>query len=258
MEKPAHTQSVERYESDEISLVDLAKVLIKWRKLEFAVWALCVIAGLVYAVLTPHTFDFRSVYQMAMSGNNPVESPAGLISEIENSYEPAAYQKLANGSASAPVNSLNINISNPNSTGLIVIHTTADKGKSKVVRSLHDQILQNVEKEQSEWLKRKQNALQGQLKVIDQQISNLQIAGNKGERVGAEIAAAMSQKSNIQQSIAELAKGQVLVLGQSSLRPVGHSHALIVVLAFVLGAILSIVVGFMAEFVEIVKASYQD
>lgn len=258
MEKSAHTQSVDCYESDEISLVDLVKVLIKWRWLEIAVWALCMIAGVAYAVLAPHTIDFKSVYQVAMDGNKPLESPAEVISKIKYSYEPDAYQELVREGASETVSSLNVNISNPGSTSLIVINTKATKSKAKAVHSLHDQIFQSVEREQGDRLKQKQNTLRAQLKAIDQQMGVLQVAGNKGEKVGTEIAAAMALKSSIQQNLAELAKGQVLVLGQSGSKSVGHSRALFVVLAFVLGVILSMLVGFMAEFVGVVKASYRN
>lgn len=256
MERSNFKPSVSNGESDEISLVDLARIVIKWRKLELALWALCFFAGLAYVLLMPHSFEFSSVYQMAMDGDKPLEPPAGLLSKIDNYYEPALYQQFSKGAGESPASSIKVNLSNPASTALVVIHSVAPKSKAKLVQSLHQQLLTKIEDEQNQLLNRKKNMLKAQLTAFNEQLKDLK--QGSGEGLSATIASTMSQRSAAQQTLANLSGGQALVLAQPSLQPKGPRRALVILLSLVLGAFLALLAGFGAEFVALVKASYRD
>lgn len=256
MEKSDRNSSFSEYQSSEISLVDLAKIVIKWRKIEFAVWVLCFLVGLAYVLLTPRTFEFSSVYQMAMNGDKPIEPPAGLLSKIENFYEPALYQTFSKSAGESSVNAIKLNISNPKSTALVVIHSVLPKSKMKLVRSFHQQLLEKIGNEQTHLLNRKESALKSQLKTLDEQLNELKQGSGQG--LATSIASTMEQRNDVQQTLNNLSDGQSLVLAQPSLKPKGPRHALVILLSLILGLFLALFAGFGAEFVAVVNASYRD
>jgi len=255
LEKSDCSSSLAEHESNEVSLVDLAKIVIKWRKLELAIWALCFFAGLAYVLLTPRTFEFSSVYQMAMNGDKPIEPPAGLLSKIENFYEPALYQEFSKTAGESSVNAIKLNISNPESTALVVIHSVLPKSKTKLLRSLHQQLLEKIENEQNQLLNRKESTLKSQLKALDEQLKELRQGSGQG--IATSIASTMDQRNNVQQTLDNLSAGHSLVLAQPSLKPKGPRSTLVILLSLILGAFLALMAGFCAEFVALIKASYR-
>ncbi|WP_097460141.1 hypothetical protein [Mangrovitalea sediminis] len=257
MEKFDRSSSAAGYGSSEISLVDLAKIAIKWRKLEFIILALCFFAGLAYVLLVPRSFEFSSVYQMATGGDQPLEVPAALLAKIEDYYEPAVYQQLSEGSGKSPASEIKLDVSNPSSTTLVTIRSIGPKSKIKLVQLLHQKMLKKIDEEQSQLLARKESTLNAQLKALDEQLKILG-QGRSGDGGAAVVASTIGEKNDVQQALANLAGGQVLVLAQPSQKPKGLSRALVLLLSLLLGAFLALLAGFGAEFAALVKASYRE
>ncbi|HHI93652.1 MAG TPA: hypothetical protein ENK04_09105 [Gammaproteobacteria bacterium] len=99
---PTHEQNLlpHLYENgyeDEINLVDLWLVLVKHRTLMVAVVVLCVLAGIMFALLVPPKYQYSTSIELGtrLSGNNVVviESPETLLAKIQESYIPLARQQ---------------------------------------------------------------------------------------------------------------------------------------------------------------------
>ena len=254
MEKAKYEYALSNRGSDEISLVDLARIIIKWRKLECSILIFFFLAGLVYVLLVPRSYEFSSVYQMAADGDKPLEAPTGLISKIKNFFEPGVYQQLSKQGNESSVGSIKINISNPDSTYLIVLHSLAPKSRKSAVRSLHEQLLKRIEGEQKKLYQRKKNALNAQLKSLSGQLNELRQATGDGQ--AASIASTLSQRNNVQEHLADLSQGQSLVLAQPSLKPKGHGYMIVMLLSLLFGGGGALLAGFVAEFVALVSGSY--
>ena len=256
LEKSDRISSLAGYESAEVSLVDLAKIVIKWRKLELAIWALFFFAGLAYVLSTPSSFEFSSVYQVAMNGDKPLEVPEGLLSKIKNFYEPEVYQQLSKDSVESPASGIKLNISSPDSSALVVIRSVAPKSNIKDVQLLHQQLVKMIDEEQSRLLTLKQNALKAQLKTLEEQLKVLRQGDGQG--LAAAILSTVGEKNKIQQTLTNLSGGNTLVLAQPSRKPIGPKRTLVLVVSLLLGAFVALLAGFGAEFVALVKASYSE
>jgi uncharacterized protein involved in exopolysaccharide biosynthesis len=99
---PAHEQRLppQYYESgfeDEINLVDLWLVLAKRRTLIATVAGLCVLAGLMLALLMPPTYQYSTSIEIGTRLNGTdvtvIESPETVLAKVQESYIPQARQQ---------------------------------------------------------------------------------------------------------------------------------------------------------------------
>ena len=99
---PTHEQNLlpHLYESgyeDEINLVDLCVVLVKRRILVAVVVALCVLTGMMFALLIPAKYQYSTSIELGtrLGGESVVviESPETLLAKIQESYIPLARQQ---------------------------------------------------------------------------------------------------------------------------------------------------------------------
>ena len=87
--------SAPRYQDDEISLVDLAKILVKRWKALVIIFTVVVLAALAYALLTPRTYSYTSIYSVAEEEpGEALEAPKAMVAKAQNLYLGPETRKL--------------------------------------------------------------------------------------------------------------------------------------------------------------------
>ena len=94
---PIHEQNLPAYyQEDEINLVDLWLVLEKRKLVLVGVAVACVLAGLLYAVVVPRSYQYSTSIEIGtrLSGTEltVMESPETVLAKVKESYIPLAQQ----------------------------------------------------------------------------------------------------------------------------------------------------------------------
>lgn len=179
---PPHEQNLSShlYENsyeDEINLVDLWLVLLRHRTLMAAVTAVCLLAGLLFALLVPPKFQYSTSIELGtrIDGANVsvIESPETLLAKIQESYIPLARQQyLSKHSTTGGVPKIEARV--PKGSQIIVLsskgsesrgadHKSVQQAVVDMVQQDHDRIV-NVLRKETEILQNKAVAKLEELK----------------------------------------------------------------------------------------------
>jgi uncharacterized protein involved in exopolysaccharide biosynthesis len=253
---PPHDPSASRQYEDEISLVDLATILVRRWKTMAAIFILVVAAALAYALLAPRAYTYSSIYNVAeQSPGAPLESPESLVAKAENLYlGPVTRQLLAEtGLAALP---FDVEIDNPEQTLIVTLSSQANKSNEELVAKLHQEILERLQLGQENRVERRIESMQRQLANARQSLEAVRESSSLG---AAEVTASlMGRIANLEASLEDMGHGEIGQVAIQSLEPAGTGRSLIVALGIVLGAILALIGAFIAQFVSLVRSSLKD
>jgi len=130
---------------DEINLVDLWLVLMKHRALIAAVVVVCVLAGVMFALLAPAKYQYSTSIELGarLDGENDVvviESPETLLAKIQESYIPLARQQyLAEHSAVEGV--LKVEARIPKGSQIIVLSSKGPEDAGVVHKTVQQSVV---------------------------------------------------------------------------------------------------------------------
>ncbi|APE32091.1 lipopolysaccharide biosynthesis protein [Halomonas aestuarii] len=246
---------------DEISLVDLAKILIKRWKLMTVTFLIIVLGALAYALMMERTYEFVSLYQVAEQATTDnkeigaLEPPATVVAKTSNLYLGSVTRQILadEGMASLPFET---SVSNPEDTLLVRLASQAAEANAAMVKSLHAQVLERIETDQQALLERRREAMQRQLVSAER---SLELANESTSPSAAELVASYSQRvADIQDRLAQLQEGQVVQTATQSLSPMGTSRSLVMALAIVLGGMSAVIMAFLSQFAVAVRESLQE
>ncbi|PRY67396.1 Wzz/FepE/Etk N-terminal domain-containing protein [Halomonas ventosae] len=241
---------------DEISLVDLAKILIRRWKLMAVTFLVIVLGALAYALLMERTYEYVSLYQVAEEGpGDGLEKPASVVAKTSNLYLGAETRQLLDdeGLESLPFVT---SVSNPEDTLMVKLVSQAAEANAAVAESLHAKVLERIEQGQQAQFERRREALQRQLESTER---SLELAKESTSPSAAELVASYSQRvADIQDRLAQLQEGQVVQTAVKSLKPTGTSRSLVMALAIVLGGMLAVMMAFLSQFAVAVRESFQE
>jgi len=150
---PTHEQNLlpHLYENgyeDEINLIDLWLVLMKHRTLMAAVVALCILAGIMLALLVPAKYQYSTSIELGtrLSGENNVvviESPETLLAKIQESYIPLAWRQYsAEHSAMEGVPKIEARI--PKGSQIIVLSSEGSEGDGLMHKGVQQSVINTV------------------------------------------------------------------------------------------------------------------
>lgn len=244
------------YHDDEISLVDLAKILIKRWKI--MVLTFIVIAGgaLAYAMTLPRVYQYVTIYNAAeQSPNTPLESLNTLVAKANNLYlGPLTREMLAEqGWQMLP---FDVSVENPDDTLLITLSSDATPDLVDQVRALHESVLQRLEQGQAGLVERRQEVIERQLASTERSLEALE--DSTSPAAGELIATYTQRITNLETQLIDLQPGDVSQLAVQSVLPTGTSRSLIVALGLVIGSMLALMAAFMSHFISLVRASFQE
>lgn len=235
---------------DEISLVDLATIFIRRRRIFYAVFVVITLGGLAYALLAKETYRYTSLLQVAEKNSDTyIEEPVTTIATLENRWLPAQ-EALFREEASKKL-PFGVSFSNPEDTGLIRFISEAGLDDKEVVENIHQNLIERVQERQSELLAREKRSLQSRLKSVEQAIETLK----DGLDTGTAIAEAFERKVELEGNLEALKEVEVLAVSRQSVDKTGPNRVLILALALTLAGIFGIIVAFLAEFGSLVRSA---
>lgn len=241
---------------DEISLVDLASILVKRWKAMAIIFTVIVLAALAYALMMPRTYSYTSLYNVAEQGvGEALEAPAALVAKVRSIYLGPQTRALL---ASEELESLpfETTLSNPEDTLFLGLSSQADENDVGMVKSLHEGILQRVEEGQQALVERRREALERQLESANEALEALRDSDSSS--AGELIATYTSRIANLETNLVDLRSGVMSQIAVQSLEPVGTSRRLIMAMALVLGGLLAVMGAFFIQFIGLVRSSLKD
>jgi LPS O-antigen subunit length determinant protein (WzzB/FepE family) len=165
---PNHDQGLTNYyQEDEISLVDLWLVLVRRRAIFITVAALCLVAGLLYAIAMPRSYQYSTSIEIGSRHDGAsielVESPETLLAKINESYIPLARQQylLAHPELQA-VPDMDARI--PKGSQIIVLGSKGAETESEMHVALQQAVVDMVKKDHGRMIDvlRKESEIQQQ------------------------------------------------------------------------------------------------
>jgi len=251
---------------NEVSLVDLAVILVKKWKAFIAVFLTVLIASLLVAWWLPTKYEYSSVYQMARDTAKPqpadgdedvdknLESADALINLTKLNYKPDAIRAVLKNEQKASL-PFGVSISQPEETSLLVLNSRAESGKQAEVKRLHQEILQSLAAHQNAEYERKATFFNNKLDSLENNLARL----NKSDQnVGDVISAYQNERGTLQARLEGLNKGEISRLAAQSGSPSSISSALIVSVGGVVGIILAIMAVFVMHFISAVRQRLRE
>ncbi len=245
-------QSPPPHADDEISLIDLAKLLVRRWKAMVGIFSVVVLMALAYALMQPSSYTYTSIYQVAESGTGePLETPAALVARTQNLYLGPATRELM---AAEGVESLGFDtrVSNPDDTEIVKLSSTAPEVLAERVEAHHRLLLDRLEEGQQARVERHRQALERQLAGVENTLEH------SGEGASERIASTLSRKFELQAELEGLMAGETAQAAVQSLEQQGTSRALILALGVVLGGMLAVMGVFLLHFVSLVRQSLHE
>ncbi|MEQ9544790.1 MAG: Wzz/FepE/Etk N-terminal domain-containing protein [Marinobacter sp.] len=235
---------------NEISLVDLATILIRRRLIFYAVFVVITLGGLAYALLAEETYRFTSLLQVAEKNSEKfIEEPLTTIATLENRWLPAQ-EALFREEANKKL-PFGVSFSNPEETGLIRLVSEAGLDDKMAVENIHQNLIENVQERQRALLAKEKNSIQSRLKSVEQAIETLK----GGQDTGTAIAEAFERKVELEGDLQALKEVEVLAASRQSADRTGPNRVLILALALTLAGILGIIAAFLAQFGSLVRSA---
>ncbi len=238
---------------NEISLVDIATIFLRRRRIFYTVFVAVILAGVGYAIFVPEEYGYVSLVKLAEKGSGEyVQEPTTVIAQLENYWLPesqAAYR--AEHDRKLP---FEVTFSNPENTGLIRMSTEATPSEVEVVKRIHGQLIETLKQKQSTAMSLLTQGLEKQLESLDSTIEMLQGTPESG----AAIASAIERRVSVEAKLASVEPMETLVISRESAEKKGLAKSLIVLLAGLLGLLAGILMAFFTEFACLVKENLAE
>ncbi|MHA6964804.1 GNVR domain-containing protein [Zobellella denitrificans] len=244
------------YRDDEISLIDLAKVMVKRWRLMAITFVVIMGAVLTYALLTPHKYEYTTVYNIAeLDAETLLEPASGLVTKTNSIYLPEQVRSIQqqHGLERLP---FKVNVSNPKDTRLIFLSSQAQESDGELVAELHQGIVGALKKNQDAITERR-------ISLFDEQIASLKVQleaakASDSQRAGDLIASYSGNIAELETKKNSIQQGVVASVADKSLEPKGPRKALIVALGAMLGGMFAVMVVFLREFAGKVCESLEE
>lgn len=244
------------YHDDEISLVDLAKILIHRRWWFLGTSGLIVVLALAFALLArgEPEYQYTSIYQQGETEpGRPITSSATVIQQLESLDWPN-YQRRYKEENNVDVLPFGLEINNPSNTTLITLNSAATEENHEQVVNLHETLLESAAERQQTALERRQSQLERSIERVSTMLERVE---NTDSDASVEMAANYSdQLFELENELENLTEGEVIdYAAQGEEQSDAPGGMLILVLGIVLGGIAGIMAAFFAEFLVRVRES---
>jgi len=237
----------DRYsENRDISLVELTVIVVRWRKLFFAVFIGFTLAALVYAFTAPEKQASIGLYQLAKAGDGEyLTDVASVVSRISSVWIPELVAEYETKGESVP----SVKVANPEDTGLIRLQTLAPVDQTELVTSIHKDLLQRLDGWQS-------TVFQDAVSRIERRIgSRKDSIEQMPEQVGPgdAVSALMEGRIELEHQLDQMKAGQILTVASRGDDGAAASRTLIIAVGLLLAFVMATLISFLAEFVKVVR-----
>lgn len=240
---------------DEISLVDIAMILIKRWKLMTVTFAVVVLVALAYALMMERNYEYVSIYQVAEQTSGALEPPVTLVAMVSNLYLGPVTRQLRTAESLERL-PFDVSVSNPSDTLLIRLASESSEEHGALVEAMHTTLLERIKTGQQSQLNRRRASLERQLENAQR---SLEAAKDSTSENAADLVATYSNRvGEIEERLAQLSEGQIAQIAVQSLEPTGTGRSLIMALAIVLGGMLAVMSAFFMQFAVAVRESLAE
>lgn len=241
---------------DEISLVDLAKVLIKQRWWLLGVAVVCFLAAVVYAMTLKPAYRYVSVYKVAeQEPNKPLTSMSGALEMVNNLYWPSNSReyKQTNKVLNIP---FTFDISNPEDTTLVIFSSEGSEANVVDIQDLHQRVVNDLDAYQQALVDQRRSQLETQQADIKRSLNTM---SENTATTQAEITVSLYDRlASVERQLTALEDASLIELAEQADHASRVGKSLILALGLVLGGMLGLMAAFIAEFVYRVKASLDE
>lgn len=240
------------YEIDhDISLVDMAAILVRRKATLAAVFLVVCVLGGLYGLMAEEKYVYSSLYRLALQeadANNPsgyLEAPQAVIEKVHTVYLPQAVQEAG---LAAQEQEWSTNVSYPDQSGLIKVGTRASGDQENKVSTLHTALLQQMLIDQQRQVEHRIQQLE---KRILQASNNLdELSASHNSQAYYRYAQLLTELKIRQDSIEE---GGIIQVAKRSMQPVGMGSLSLVLISVLIAAVMSVMAAFTAEFLVRVR-----
>lgn len=247
--KPVYIHEAFTTHSDEISLVDLALILVRRKIIIMGILGLFIAAGIAYALATETkpTYTYNSSIeigtQLINGDRKPIEPPSYLLAKVDYGFIPKTLYQYQQQNPEDEKN-YEITVSNPKSSPVITLSMSASEDQSELVHGFIKNITQGIMQEHEELFNTIKENLELQLTQATNQLNSM---GNNPENL-AEKNSLQDKIDSYLSQLANLRNTRVISQPMKSQDPSGTSGRLIVVIAAFAGLFAGIFAAFFIEF----------
>lgn len=266
MSKASNGQSSRRIADDEISLIDLAKVLVLRWKLMAVIFSITVLGAFLYALMMERTYEYVSLYQVAEQEpintdtsngieRGALEKPRTVLAKVDNIYLDEVTRELRSSKDLERL-PFEVSVSNPGDTLLIRLSSETYEKNVALVHAMHTKLLEQIMSGQQHQLERRRTGIERQLESARRA---LEAAHDSTDATAGDVMTSyINRVAELEDRLTLLREGQIVKTAVQSLKPKGTGRAFILMMAVLLGAISAIICAFFMQFVVAVRESLSE
>lgn len=240
-----------QYSEDEISLVDIVLILYRHKWLMLGSFLVCVVAAVGYSLGKAPTYEYVTAISIGVADDKmPIESPEMVKSRLEYIYIPRVQRAIAAERGVEPDRvAYKVDISVPKNTGFVVIATKSAGSDTEEVKKLLNNLATMVIEGHSKVVGERASMLKQQIADIERRIAlNASMAGTGENIVFQKISGMEDELAALKNRLLQIRESSQQFEPTRSVKPVGTSRVLIVLLGGLLGLFFGIFIALIAEF----------
>ncbi|WP_148255580.1 Wzz/FepE/Etk N-terminal domain-containing protein [Aidingimonas lacisalsi] len=241
-----------RRPADDISLVDLALILVRRWRIMLGVFLSVIAFAIAYVLLSAETYTYTSLYGISeiegeQGGTVGLESPATVLTRLQTQTLPTEIRRYL---ADQDLERLpfDINAGHLEGSHLVSLTTRAPEEQGDAIEHLHQQVFEALAGEQQALVERTRSSLEARLDGLQKAMQETGIADET----------MLETTRHYEDLLASLTEGEASQVASRSLGAQGASSTLIIGLAVVLGMLLSVIAAYLWHFISIVRANLND
>ena len=254
--KPVYIHEANYSSDDEISLVDLAMVLIRRKRMIAVIAAFIILLGVIAALSVPKSYTFASSIEIGSQiiggADKPFESPQTLLAKIQHVFIPQVLNEQRQTDTENK-EKYKIKASIPKSSVIIVLEIKGTEEKAALLKSLLQSITKKATLDHSRINESVRKNITSRLK---QATSALQMLKNSNGNE-TEVATQQNLIEVYSSQLANLRETLEILPPMKSIEPTGTSKKLIIIISAFAGVFLAVFSAFFAEFIAKIKEKAQ-
>lgn len=249
-----NTQEKTQHDSD-LSLVDLAAVLVRRRWIFYLSFLLIAALGLIFVLMQQEKYEYITLFEGATQADGEyIETPEVTIVTLKNRWIPEVVSVYLKENGARPP--FEIQPYNPPSSGLIRIVSEAEPAKADQVMAVHQNLVEMVQKRQQALLEDRAESLKVQIASLDEVIDSFKSSGIN-ESTGTALASAIQKRAELNSDLAALQPSEILVISRQGIEVKGKNTIFVLIITLVFGAGLATFMVFFVEFGSLVKSKLE-
>lgn len=252
--KPVYIHETGYSTHDEISLIDLAMVLVRRRWMIAVISTIIITLGITAVVLKPKLYSYRSTIEMGSQVINgsieTFEAPQSLLSKLKHGYIPQVLFEHQHKNTDDK-KTYKVDVDNPKHSSIILLEISGTEERSETLKW----ILQNITKKAVEDHSRIYDSVK---KNIDLRLSQANtrvetLKSTHDSTKDVEIAIHQASIETLSSQLANLRNTREILPPIKSIKPIGSNKRNIIIVTAIAGIFLSVFIAFLAEFISKVK-----